>query len=32
MITRLDGERLTCNGWLFDRRGAQFAIEIEQQP
>lgn len=32
MITRLDGERLTCNAWLFDPRGAQFAIEIEQQP
>lgn len=30
MITRLDGERLTCNGWLFDPNGPEFPINIEQ--
>lgn len=32
MITRLDGTRLTCNGWLFDPQGRELPIEIEEQP
>lgn len=31
MITRLDDERLTCNGWLFDPKGREFPTTIEHQ-
>ena len=30
MITRLDGDELTCGAWLFDPAGPTFPITLEQ--
>jgi hypothetical protein len=31
MITRLDDDRMTCSGWLFDPAGRESPIGVEQQ-